>query len=84
MSIEHRHSPIRWGRIPIAENRSGLRRGALYKLAGKHRGLFKKAGTATIVDLVLLDEIIASLPDAEIADSDPAACNSNSDSPGAA
>ena len=55
MSIEH--SPIRWGRIPTAENRSGLKRGALYKLAGKHRGLFKKAGAATIVDLQLLDEI---------------------------
>jgi hypothetical protein len=75
MSIEH--SPIRWGRIPTAENRSGLKRGALYKLAGKHRGLFKKAGAATIVDLQLLDEIIASLPDAEVTESDPATGNSN-------
>lgn len=56
----------RFGRIPTAEARSGLRRGALYELAKKHRGLFKKAGAATIVDLEFLDKILAELPPAEI------------------
>ena len=56
----------RWGRIPAAEQRSGLKRGALYKLAEQHRGLFKKAGAATIVDLFMLDEILAALPPADV------------------
>jgi hypothetical protein len=56
----------RFGRIPTAEKRSGLRRNALYELAGKHTGLFRKAGAATIVDLQLLDQILAELPPARI------------------
>ena len=44
----------------------GLSRSALYGLATKHRGLFKKAGSATIVDLNMLADIIAELPDADI------------------
>ncbi len=56
----------RFGRIPAAEARSGLKRGALYELAAKHRGLFRKAGEATIVDLELLDKILSELPAAEI------------------
>ncbi len=71
MSLEH--SPAReagtgprWGRIPAAVERSGLSRGQLYKFATKHRGLFRKSGSATIVDLWMLDGIIAELPPAEI------------------
>ena len=68
MSLEH--SPIRahrrFGRIPVATAESGLSRSALYGLAAKHKGLFKKAGSATIVDLNMLADIIAELPDAEI------------------
>jgi hypothetical protein len=60
------------GRIPQAESYSGLKRGALYKLAAKHKGLFKKAGAATIVDLQILDEILAGLPAAEISETSPA------------
>jgi len=56
----------RFGRIPTAEARSGLKRGALYELARKHRGLFLKAGAATIVDLEFLDKILAELPPADI------------------
>jgi hypothetical protein len=56
----------RFGRIPAAEHRSGLKRGALYKIAAKHLGLFRKAGAATIVDLELLDEILAELPPADV------------------
>ena len=68
MSLEH--SPTRahrrFGRIPVATAESGLSRSALYGLATKHKGLFKKAGSATIVDLNMLADIIAELPDADI------------------
>jgi hypothetical protein len=56
----------RFGRIPAAKKRSGLSRGALYEIAAQHRGLFRKAGAATIVDLEMLDEVLADLPPAEI------------------
>jgi hypothetical protein len=46
--------------------RSGLKRNALYELAGKHQGLFRKAGAATIVDLEFLDQILAALPPAKL------------------
>jgi hypothetical protein len=67
VSVEH--SPTRarrFGRIPVATAESGLSRRALYVLATKHKGLFKKAGSSTIVDLNLLADIIAELPDADI------------------
>jgi hypothetical protein len=56
----------RFGRIPVAEKRSGLRRSHLYKLARLNPGLFKKAGNATIVDLGMLENILAELPPAKI------------------
>jgi hypothetical protein len=56
----------RFGRIPDAESRSGTKRGYLYRLAGRHPGLFRKAGSATIVDLEFLDRILADLPAAAI------------------
>jgi hypothetical protein len=59
-------SEQRFGRIPDAKRRSGLSRGFLYELAAKHKGLFRKAGVATIVDLEKLDSILAALPPAEI------------------
>ena len=62
----------RFGRIPVATAESGLSRSALYGLATKHKGLFKKAGSATIVDLNMLGDIIAELPDADINSSDGA------------
>jgi hypothetical protein len=70
MSLEH--SPARarrlgFGRIPRAVTESGLSRSELYKLAAKYKGLFKKRGAATLVDLdMLVDDIIAGLPDANI------------------
>jgi hypothetical protein len=68
MSIEHSpaRSGVRFGRIPDAQRRSGLGRSSLYKLAPTHPGLFRKHGKATIVDLCMLDEIMAALPVAEI------------------
>jgi hypothetical protein len=56
----------RFGRIPVATAESGLSRSALYGLATKHKGLFKKACSATIVDLNILAYNIAELPDAHI------------------
>jgi hypothetical protein len=53
-----------FGRIPDAEKRSGLSRKFLYELAARHRGLFRKAGSATIVDLTMLE--LAALPPAKI------------------
>jgi hypothetical protein len=58
----------RYGRIPAAEQRSGLKRSSLYKLAAVNPGLFKKAGAATIVDLVMLDDVMAALPSADLSD----------------
>ena len=74
MSLQH--SPTRahrrFGRIPVATAESGLSRSALYLLAARYKGLFKKAGSATIVDLNMLGDIIAGLPDADINVSDDA------------
>jgi hypothetical protein len=57
----------RFDRLPKAGQRArGLSREFLYKLHGKHGGLFKKAGGATLLDLNRLDEIIANSPDAVV------------------
>jgi hypothetical protein len=64
----------RFGRIPTAVQRSGLKRNALYELAGKHAGLLRKAGPATIVDLQLLDQILAELPPARIGSNTSTEC----------
>jgi hypothetical protein len=71
MSFEHpvRTRP-RFGRIPAAKAASGLSRASLYILAGRNPGLFKKFNDATIVDLDMLDAILAELPDATISDPD--------------
>jgi hypothetical protein len=68
VSLEHSltRAHRRFGRIPDAMAKCGLSRSALYGLATKHKGLFKKAGSATIVDLNMLDDIMAELPDADI------------------
>lgn len=58
-------SQSRFGRIPHAIASRGVRRSKLYGLARKHRGLFKKDGATTIVDLHMLDEVLAELPPAE-------------------
>jgi hypothetical protein len=60
-------SDPRFGRIPTATQRSGMSRSILYQLAAKHRGLFKKIGSSTIVDLEMLDRILAKMPPAKIA-----------------
>jgi hypothetical protein len=59
----------RWGRIPDAIARSGLGRSFLYKLAAEHPGLFRKHGTATVVDFQVLDAILEAAPAAELSNS---------------
>jgi hypothetical protein len=67
MSITSTALPHRWARIPGAVQYSGLGRSHLNEIAQQHPGLFKKSGACTIVDLVMLDQILADLPPAEIA-----------------
>jgi hypothetical protein len=56
----------RWGRIRDAVDYSGLSRTSLYNLAVVHPGLFKKHGSATIVDFRILDKILEAAPAAEL------------------
>jgi hypothetical protein len=56
----------RWGRISDAIDHSGLSRTSLYKLAAANPGLFKKHGSATIVDFQILNKILEAAPAAEI------------------
>lgn len=56
----------RFGRIPDAVRRGPVKRAKLYKLAAKHRGLFRKYDDTTIVDFEYLDKILAELPPAEL------------------
>jgi hypothetical protein len=59
-------SAAKFGRIPDAAARCGLSRSALYELAARHSGLFRKYNSATLVDFTLLDEILAGLPPADL------------------
>lgn len=56
----------RFGRIPDAVGRSGLSPSELYELAAENHGLFRKRGVATLVDLIMLDDVLAELPAAQI------------------
>jgi hypothetical protein len=71
MSLEHnparqRAQRPRFDRIPAAVAYSGISRSRLYQWAGKRPGLFVKNGTATLVNLGVLDELLDALPPAEI------------------
>jgi hypothetical protein len=65
MIIQPTGSEKRFGRIREAIEHSGLSRSSLYKLAATHPGLFRKHGSATIVDFQMLNEILAAAPAAE-------------------
>jgi hypothetical protein len=56
----------RWGRVNEAVALTGLSRSSLYKIAAKRKGLFRKYGRSTIVDLLMLDGILSDTPPAEI------------------
>ncbi len=66
MSIQSTGSGKRFGRIPEASERSGLSRSSLYKMAIAHPGLFKKHGSATLVDFQILDRILEASPAAQL------------------
>jgi hypothetical protein len=59
-------SEQRFVRIPTAAERSGLSRSKLYEIAQDNRGLFRKVGAATMVDLKMLDRVIGAFPAAEL------------------
>jgi len=52
----------RFGCIRMAIDYSGLGRSKLYVAADKHPGLFRKNGSATLVDFDVLDRILDALP----------------------
>jgi hypothetical protein len=56
----------RWGRVNEAVALTGLSRSYLYKMAAKYKGLFRKQGRSTIVDLPMLNGILSDAPPAEI------------------
>jgi hypothetical protein len=70
MSSEH--SPTRqrlrarFGRIPAALEYAGVSRARLYQWAQQHPGLFRKNGTASLVDFCELDRILDGLPTADL------------------
>jgi hypothetical protein len=56
----------RFGRLPTATAYSGLSRSTLYIFAGENPGLFRKNGTAIVVDFDVLDRLLDDLPLAKI------------------
>jgi hypothetical protein len=64
------HYASRFARIQVATATGPYKRTKLYKLARKHKGLFRKDGNVTIVDMQMLDEVTAQLPPAELSESD--------------
>jgi hypothetical protein len=72
MSIQPTGSRKRFGRIPEASEHSGLSRSSLYKMASAHPGLFRKHGSATLVDFQFLDRILEATPAADLTPPDAA------------
>ena len=56
----------RFGSVDDAVHYGGVSRSKLYEEAAKHPGLFRKNGTATIVDFKVYDTILDGLPVAQI------------------
>jgi hypothetical protein len=56
----------RFGKIPSALEYSGLSRSSLYNFAARRPGLFRKNGSATVVDFDALDLLLDELPPAEL------------------
>jgi hypothetical protein len=70
MSLEHtparQRVRTRFGRIPRALEYCGLSRSRLYELGAEHPGLFRKQGRSTLIDFSVLDEILDTLPAADL------------------
>jgi hypothetical protein len=56
----------RWASLKQAVIHAPIGRSSLYKLASQHPGLFRKWNDKTIVDLPMLDQIMAECPLATI------------------
>ena len=52
----------RAGKIPDAVRYTGVSRSRLYAWSKQYPGLFRKNGSATLVDFAMLDRIITELP----------------------
>jgi transposase len=66
MSLEHGAVRPRFAKIAQAVQYCGLSRSRLYELGGKHRGLIKKQGRTSLVDIRALDQILDALPPADL------------------
>jgi hypothetical protein len=66
MSLENSGEKRRWGRISQAIDYCGLSRTSLYTMASRNAGLFRKQGSATIVDFNVLDRILDAAPNADV------------------
>jgi hypothetical protein len=56
----------RWGRVSRTVKDGPVGRSKLYELAEEHKGLFRKLGSVTLVDLDYLNEILNETPVANI------------------
>jgi hypothetical protein len=56
----------RFGKLPAAVTYSGRSRSRLYEWAAEHRGLIRKDGASTLIDFDILDQILDTLPVAQI------------------
>jgi hypothetical protein len=60
------HIRPRFARLATAIDYSGVCRSKLYIAAAEHPGLFRKNGTAIVVDFDILDRVLDQLPVAKI------------------
>jgi hypothetical protein len=67
MRVTPSNGAEKWfGTIADARRICGVSRSGIYRLAAVHPDLLRKLGRSTVVDLVLLRSILASLPQAAI------------------
>jgi hypothetical protein len=66
MSLEHGAVRPRFAKIAQAVQYCGLSRSRLYELGAQHRGLIRKQGRTSLVDISALDQILNELPNANL------------------
>jgi hypothetical protein len=62
---DHQIRP-RFGKMPAAVAYSGVSRSRLYEWAHRYSSLIRKNGVSTLIDFDLLDQILDTLPLADI------------------
>jgi hypothetical protein len=75
ISAERKLLTKRFGKIKEATDYSGFGRTKLYGLAASNPGLFRKFGSATLVDFQLLDALLDGLPFAHIRPANNSICS---------